>query len=98
MAAAVMHQTVPSPLSLHNTVAVPCHRPFEVEWTGAAEGARFDIDLYYCDSYSFCFDVSGLVPQGFRHSAPIGFTYSGTISSLTLTAPCLTHVFDLQPS
>lgn len=33
-------------------------RPFEVEWTGADEDARFDIDLFYCGSYSFCFDVS----------------------------------------
>lgn len=54
---------------LFSNHALICYRPFEVEWTGAPEDARFDIDLQYCGSYSFCFEVSDgtdrLVPSSF---------------------------------
>ena len=27
-----------------------------MQWTGASDDDLFEIDLYYCGSYSFCFE------------------------------------------
>ncbi|CAM9545282.1 unnamed protein product [Sphacelaria rigidula] len=37
-------------------MVVPSGSTYPVEWTGASADARFEIDLTYCGSYSFCFD------------------------------------------
>lgn len=34
-------------------------RPYSIEWKGVADDARFDIDLHYCGSYSYCWDEVG---------------------------------------
>ncbi|CAM9630274.1 unnamed protein product, partial [Sphacelaria rigidula] len=36
-------------------------RSYQVEWNGVEAETRFDIDLTYCGSYSFCFDNCGFL-------------------------------------
>lgn len=31
-------------------------RPYIVSWNGASADDRFEIDLHYCGSYSYCFE------------------------------------------
>ena len=35
-----------------------------MQWTGASDDDLFEIDLYYCGSYSFCFEQVSAQAEG----------------------------------
>lgn len=40
-------------------MSVVANSLYPIEWSGVSDDARFEIDLTYCGSYSYCFDDEG---------------------------------------
>lgn len=52
------------------------YRPYLVSWGGASPDDRFEIDLHYCGSYSFCFgEVRGVLALWARRSVDYPVNY-----------------------
>eukprot|EP00903_Cladosiphon_okamuranus_P010794 g10199.t1 len=76
-------------------MTVVADRPYVVEWSGASADDRFEIDLHYCGSYSFCFgepDNCGFwIANVCNEDDPACMTQDDQSSQITLPEPVAQH-------